>query len=221
MFESLAPTEASALGSPVAALPPLEGDESALYEALRGLRRQLASERGVPMFHILTNRSLRDLTVRRPMTTDALLQVYGIGQAKKDAFGILLLVTLKAEVARLGLPPGRVEVHPQTSVPPEPRLPGQRAVAVAAFCQGKSIAEVMTLTGRAQTTVAGYLEDLVTKHRPAHLQPWIDPSMEARARQALVGDTGGPLKPVFERHDGRVSYVALRLVRALLRPVAG
>src|SRR5262249_50827955 len=56
-----------------------EVDEQ-LFESLRGLRRDIAAERGVAAFVILHDSTLRELASARPLTLDALRTVRGMGE---------------------------------------------------------------------------------------------------------------------------------------------
>ncbi|MFH1842980.1 MAG: RecQ family ATP-dependent DNA helicase [bacterium] len=97
--------------SPARAIPPL-GDEpgvagdvadSALFlsedcpspvdlvEALRRWRLELARERGVPAYHILSNRVLEAVARVQPRSEAELLTVKGIGQKKLEEFGKAIL----------------------------------------------------------------------------------------------------------------------------------
>ena len=58
-----------------------------LFEALRTWRREEAQERGVPPYIIFSDRTLRELARVRPASLYELRGVYGIGDAKLEAFG--------------------------------------------------------------------------------------------------------------------------------------
>jgi ATP-dependent DNA helicase RecQ len=58
-----------------------------LFEALRALRRTLAEERGVPPYLIFSDASLRDMARLKPATGAAFLEVKGVGEWKREAFG--------------------------------------------------------------------------------------------------------------------------------------
>jgi len=58
-----------------------------LFEALRTWRREEAQERGVPPYIIFSDRTLRELARVRPASLFELRGVYGIGDAKLEAFG--------------------------------------------------------------------------------------------------------------------------------------
>jgi ATP-dependent DNA helicase RecQ len=64
-----------------------EGVDEELYETLRGLRSELASERGVPAYVIFGDASLRDMARLRPDSPDAFLVVHGVGAKKLEQYG--------------------------------------------------------------------------------------------------------------------------------------
>jgi len=69
----------------------LAGVDADLFEALRKWRRSEAAERGVPPYVIFSDRTLREVARTRPDTLHALRGIYGIGDAKLDAFGRAVL----------------------------------------------------------------------------------------------------------------------------------
>ena len=58
-----------------------------LFNALRGLRRELAQEQGVPAYVILHDSTLRSIAEQRPTSVDALGRVGGIGGSKLARYG--------------------------------------------------------------------------------------------------------------------------------------
>lgn len=58
-----------------------------LFEALRGLRKQLADEQGVPPFVILHDKTLHELCSRRPTSLDDMENISGIGAKKLELYG--------------------------------------------------------------------------------------------------------------------------------------
>lgn len=62
-----------------------------LFEALRKWRRAEAEERGVPPYVIFGDRTLRELARVQPSTLTELREIYGIGDAKLEAFGRALI----------------------------------------------------------------------------------------------------------------------------------
>ena len=67
-----------------------------LFEALRGLRRRIADERGVPPYLIFSDASLRDMARLRPRTPAAFLEVKGVGEWKAAEFGERFLAAIRS-----------------------------------------------------------------------------------------------------------------------------
>jgi len=76
----------------------LEVDE-ALFERLRGLRRDLARERGVPPYLIFNDRTLSLLAARKPRTPEELLSIKGVGEKKAADLGALFLEAIASHGA--------------------------------------------------------------------------------------------------------------------------
>jgi ATP-dependent DNA helicase RecQ len=64
-----------------------EESQSDLFEALRGLRKELADERKVPAYIILSDKVLQMLASIRPTSVEAFGSISGIGVYKKEAYG--------------------------------------------------------------------------------------------------------------------------------------
>jgi ATP-dependent DNA helicase RecQ len=64
-----------------------ESVDSGLFETLRNLRRQLASERGVPPYVLFNDATLRDMARIRPGSPHALLRLRGVGERKLADLG--------------------------------------------------------------------------------------------------------------------------------------
>ncbi len=65
--------------------------DSPLFEALRAVRRRLASEQGVPPYVIFHDSTLREMAEIRPTSLAALGEVSGVGARKLEAYGTAFL----------------------------------------------------------------------------------------------------------------------------------
>jgi ATP-dependent DNA helicase RecQ len=70
-----------------------------LFQALRSWRREEAQERGVPPYVIFSDRTLREVARVRPTTRYELRGIYGIGDAKLEAFGDALIGVITSSSA--------------------------------------------------------------------------------------------------------------------------
>ncbi len=67
------------------------GGDDGLYAHLKELRMMLARQEHVYPYMVMTDAALRDLCEKRPHTLEALLDVNGIGEAKKQRYGVQIL----------------------------------------------------------------------------------------------------------------------------------
>lgn len=77
--------------------PDLEPEALELLEALKVWRQRRASEKGVPAYCILSNKSLEGVARVRPANEGELLSVHGIGPSKHEEFGAELLAMVGSE----------------------------------------------------------------------------------------------------------------------------
>jgi ATP-dependent DNA helicase RecQ len=91
------PKRSVALGAGGATPEGLPVDE-ALFERLRELRRRLAAEQSVPAYVVFADRSLADMSARKPATRDELLACHGVGLAKLERYGEEFLVAIAGGV---------------------------------------------------------------------------------------------------------------------------
>ncbi|HWK41239.1 MAG TPA: DNA helicase RecQ [Croceibacterium sp.] len=66
-----------------------------LFEALRALRRELASEAQVPPYVIFHDATLREMAMARPVSLAELGEIPGVGARKLDAYGEAFLTVIR------------------------------------------------------------------------------------------------------------------------------
>ncbi|NOY42482.1 MAG: DNA helicase RecQ [Planctomycetes bacterium] len=195
-----------------------EGVDRPLFESLRDLRREIATEQGVPAYIVFGDAALRDMARRRPSTQDDFLQVQGVGQKKCEDYAEPFLSCINDYCTTNSLP---TDVTPTAlpSTPTKPRRPAKTASAVAAFPyfkEGKTVAQVAEEMGRAESTVYGYLDIFLRHEQITDPSPWIDEATATRIRQAIEAVGNEKLKPIFEHLDSEVPYHQIRIVAACL-----
>lgn len=207
---------------------PLSAEETQLFEHLRIWRRTLAADRGVPPYVILGDASLEELSRVRPASRQTLINVRGIGSKKIEDFGQDLLEAIRGycESASMGMDAragsrrrtlagaGAEDNQQASSSAPVSRRSGPSSAAGVYFKAGASIDEVIAATGRARSTVCGYLADFIAAERPRSIEAWIDDATYQRVVEGMEAVGGGSFKDVFEHLGGEVSYDQIRWVWA-------
>ncbi|MBF0446772.1 MAG: DNA helicase RecQ [Magnetococcales bacterium] len=74
--------------------------EQSLWEALRGMRTELANKQGIPAYMIFPDRTLDDLVECKPRTLQSLAEIYGIGANKQKKYGQAILNVIESQTGR-------------------------------------------------------------------------------------------------------------------------
>jgi len=65
-----------------------------IYDKLRELRKEIASEKGIPPYIVFSDKTLKDLSVKQPRSKEEMLEVHGIGEVKFERYGEMFLEAL-------------------------------------------------------------------------------------------------------------------------------
>jgi len=76
-----------------------EDMDTALWEALRECRRELADEQGIPPYIIFHDRTLQEMCVTVPQTMEQFGQLGGVGERKLDKYGPAFLQVINEYLA--------------------------------------------------------------------------------------------------------------------------
>ena len=79
-----------------------EGDQQ-LFETLRKLRLEIAKQLGVPPYVIFHDKSLKEMALYKPVTTNDFLDITGVGESKAERFGKVFLDCIRGEEIDLSL----------------------------------------------------------------------------------------------------------------------
>jgi ATP-dependent DNA helicase RecQ len=194
-----------------------EGVDRDLFERLRVLRRELAAERNVPAYVIFGDAVLRGMATARPSSLDALHRLSGVGEKKLADFGEQFLQVIAEYCGEQGVAvdqPIPQSAAPAKSVPKNPRGSGRRDEAMKMFETGTSVEAICRATGRAESTVWGYLEQWVTENPEKSVAPWVSHETRNRVLQAARDEGTGYLKPIYLALDGLVPYEKIRVALA-------
>ena len=129
--------------------------DPALFEALRALRRELATAANVPPYVVFSDRSLIEMATYLPHSAQNLLQVHGVGERKLELYGKRFLEVIRAYCAEHNL---TERPHP---VGPAP-LPAEQArhrwqEVGELFAAGRSADEIQALYDVKLSTVVDHL----------------------------------------------------------------
>ena len=58
-----------------------------MYDRLRDLRTQIATQKGIPPYIVFSDKTLKDLSNKQPQNKEEMLAVHGIGEVKFERYG--------------------------------------------------------------------------------------------------------------------------------------
>ena len=193
----------------------------ALFTELRMVRKRVADEQGVPPFVILSDRSLREMAARYPVTPAAMGLIQGVGAHKLKRYGALFAEAVQSFLER------NPEVEPD---PHSSEVEGSRPLRRNPSChltgelldQGLPVSEIAARRGLAAGTIAGHIEQLMEAGHPVDIDRLMEPDRRRQIEDLFEGTSSPQLKDIVDRsEDGAVSYAEARLVRAWLANCTG
>ncbi len=85
------------------------------------------------------------------------------------------------------------------------------------FSHGCSFEEIMEATGRARTTICGYLVEYISKERIVHPSPWASPTALQRVREAVKTTGMDRLTPIRIHLNNELSFEEISISVACLK----
>ncbi|HZW07146.1 MAG TPA: RecQ family ATP-dependent DNA helicase [Phycisphaerales bacterium] len=193
---------------------PLTRPESELFETLRALRRTLAEERRVPPYVIASDAVLEELCRVRPTSVAGLTGVRGIGRQKAQDLGQPVVAAIARFCTDNQLPANLTPTR-DSSDDETPRITANATAVFPLFRRGAQIDEVMQKTGRARSTVTGYLCDFITTELPASIDAWVDRSAQNLILAASEQSNSNAIGPVrarlVEQGNDTIDYDQIRI----------
>jgi ATP-dependent DNA helicase RecQ len=186
-----------------------------LFAQLRAWRKNLADERNVPAYIVLSDVTLRQVARDYPGRIEDLGRISGIGRAKLQDLGESLL----AEVAAF------LRDHPRKPFPAtEPveartaRAPGSSARGtVRAYRQGESIPAIAATRGLSERTVISHLVEAIAAGEDLDVDLLVSPAARQEISRAFAEFGDSALAPIKEHFQDKFSYDQLQLARACYR----
>jgi len=192
--------------------------DAALFERLRMVRKQVASDLAVPPFVIFGDKSLQEMAYYMPQDKTAFGAIFGVGAEKCDRFGAVFLDEIRQyqkETGKTGVEPLRLR-----STPKELSLKRKGSTYDATkelLAQGLTFEAVAKKRGFALSTIIGHVEKLRAAGESVSLDH-VAPSGERfdRVKEAFQKTGSLSLSPVKELLGDEFSYEELRVGRLFL-----
>ena len=195
--------------------------DEALFEKLRGLRKQLADERAVPPYIIFSDVSLRQMARFYPATEKDFSRISGVGERKLREFGGFFLREIAAHVQTNprqifadDFPSG---VLPSAPIPRRSRLTDTVRETLHFFRQGKTVPEIARIRGVKDGTIYTHFEEAMLAGETVDVNALVTANAQQEIAVAFKKYGFGNLTGAVESFGGKYGYGECRVVRAALQ----
>jgi ATP-dependent DNA helicase RecQ len=197
------------------------GDEfdQALFETIRGTRKQLADERGVPAYTIFSDVALRQMAADYPEDLESFSKISGVGRVKLDSYGPAFLKAIKDFLTEN---PKQMFKHPRLKTKPvrerDASRPGETVFkTLKLFNDGLDVPSIAQAREIGVQTVEQHLAKAVIADLELRDHAWFTQE-EADAMEKAFNELGDDrLAPVREALNESVTYLQLQIYRAMRR----
>lgn len=179
----------------------LRSMDEALFEALRALRTDLASEQGVPPYVIFSDASLIEMAKQRPHTDETFRYINGVGEMKLDGYGKQFMEVIRQH------PLPEVLKNNFSDTINETLVLHHEGLDIEAIAEKRKLSESTIYTHLADVIEAGML----TAPDVLDIEDEEIALIEKTA-EYLNSKEEGALKPLHEELDGEFDYGVLRCV---------
>ncbi|HVK96747.1 MAG TPA: helix-turn-helix domain-containing protein [Flavisolibacter sp.] len=188
----------------------------ALYARLKKLRDEICNKKNLPVYVVLSSKSLEELVTYLPQTLEELENISGFGKKKIEQYGNEFLNIIIDYTSQHQLTSITKEKTPQKkSNQKKPLKQDTKDLSYQMYCDGKTIAEIATERNLTNQTIEGHLahyiaigkvsiHDLVTCEKLLIIQP------------ALLENTGTSITPVKEKLGSTITFGEIKFVQAWL-----
>jgi len=184
--------------------------EDPLFEELRAVRKRIADMEKVPPFVIFSDAALKDMCVKVPKTSEAFLQVSGVGQHKLQKYGEEFLAAIRAFCE------SNTDYQSEIVTEEAPKKAAKKATGdshletLSMHQSGLGIGEIAVKRGLTISTIENHLLQCAqqkmdvdfTKLIPTEFVPQLEKAVEEAGRTKL--------KPIKELLPEEVSYFMIR-----------
>ena len=192
--------------------------EQALFEKLRGIRREIASEQSVPAYHIFGDASLISMALRRPSTLDEFHKINGVGSQKLEKYGQVFVDAIVLFCGDNQLETGRsIQNVKRVAKKSNKRRAAINSDAFELFDAGMTVEQVAIKLERATSTVDTYLVAYLSHKRVTDPSVWVEQSRVELVKSAGEECGWKLLRPIFVKLEEKVPYREIKIVRQCVR----
>jgi ATP-dependent DNA helicase RecQ len=190
--------------------------DETLFERLRGLRKRLADQQGVPPYIVFSDVSLRQMARVYPQGEAEFARISGVGDRKLREYGAAFLAEISGHLAtnarQMFADDSFTEARP---VATRARLNDTTRETLKRFREGQTVAEIADHRGLTVGTIFSHLVVTLESGETLDLDRIVTLEQQAEIGAAFAKFGWGNMSGVREALGERYEYGVLRLYRAV------
>lgn len=190
-----------------------------LLGLLQEKRKEIATEKRVPLYVVFANTVLEEMAQLMPTTKDRFLQVKGVGEKKYDSYGKSFMDVIQAYQVEKGIVSEpekqvvRAESKPEQTQSNEPSK-DRYALTLEAYSEGLTLQEIAEKRELTQTTIVAHLKRLTDAGHNIDWTRFISQDLEAQIAQVVKVVGAASIKAIKMELPEEISYADINLFLA-------
>ncbi|MDH4462133.1 MAG: helix-turn-helix domain-containing protein, partial [Flectobacillus sp.] len=183
---------------------------SDLFQQLRAWRDEIALDKNIEKYMVLSQKSIQALTEELPRTKTALAKISGLGKVKIQQFGDQILDLINDHCERNGIEASTFE---KVTPPTKKAAPkgSTQLMSFNLFKEGNSVETIATMRQLSATTIEGHLAEFVKKGM-LHIEELMEEDKIKIIRETILENPTFKSKELKELLGDEYSYGEIRLV---------
>ncbi|MDD5616569.1 MAG: DNA helicase RecQ [Candidatus Methanoperedens sp.] len=182
-----------------------DSGDSALFEALRALRKTLADAENYPPYMIFNDASLKQMAARRPCTPEDFRKITGVGEKKLERYGAIFMGEIRRFCER------------QHSFSQPVKKHSSEYMTLEMLNQGMDLDEITLKRNLSLNTIYDHIEKLIIAGENINIEKFVKEEKIEVISSAIHELGGETLKPIKEKLGDNYSYGEIKLVRAKMK----
>lgn len=187
-----------------------------LFEQLRQLRRDMASNEHIPPYLVFSDASLREMCKHYPTNQTAMLRVKGVGEAKYKKYGEPFIDMIKRYVEEHHIQVDTLDmpIHEKLITKSKKQKEPSCFISAKLFLELQDFKEVAKERSIQVRTVENHIFEAYAQGFEINMDQFIPDGYEERILETIKEMGKERLKPIKEVSDACVTYNAIKAVIA-------
>ncbi len=196
----------------------LKSPHPVLHQQLRKLRDSICAKKDLPVYFVVTGKTLDEMAQYLPQTLNELEKVSGFGKAKIESYGqqfleIILDYSQRHELSSLIHEKSPKRERKADSNKSKGDKPDTKAISFALYKAGKSVAEIADERKVTIQTIEGHLAHYI-RHGEIKIEELISREKLVIIEPAIKEFNGGSITSIKEKVGSSIGFGEIRLAIA-------